>query len=215
MLKPMSTNRRWSSAAMDIMPFWVRFYDVPPHFFTNKNATGIANKIGTVVSIDRMWRNGFMTVDYIRVWVEIHLSRPLLMGLFLLMEEGVSLWCYFKRHHITDEFNRTMLMYGPWVRFGTQIKHCLKNPNKEDVECQFQALNLEQEVANNEVVAEELARAPIPIEMAEELEPLGQGLDFEPALVRIKIHVDYQRNNKELGRRWRSLHQKTWCWARG
>uniref|UniRef100_A0A803Q0M3 Reverse transcriptase domain-containing protein n=1 Tax=Cannabis sativa TaxID=3483 RepID=A0A803Q0M3_CANSA len=181
---------------MDSSPIRVRVYDIPPRFWTQKNATAIANKIGSVISIDRMWRNGFPTNEYIRLRVSISLLKPLFVVLFLPMEEGVSLWCYFKYEHlpfvcykcgivghdesicwrqrrmITDDFNNTVPMYGPWMRLGFRKKDCFSD----------YAL-YEQERFNREV-------SDIRVQEVVEQNLCAGVEDFEPALVGTEIHME-------------------------
>ncbi|KAF4388115.1 hypothetical protein F8388_014798 [Cannabis sativa] len=195
-VKAMSEDGRWKSADLNSTPIWVRVYEVPPRFWTQKNANAIAKKIGTVVSIDRLWRDGFPTNKYIRLQVSIPLNKPLFVGLFLPMEEGVSLWCYFKhenmpsvcykcgivgheelfcrrkRRLIADDFNRTVPMYGPWIRLGSRKKDCFS-----DYEL------YEQDRMNREVLEAQ--------NQAEARALLIPGEDnFEPALVGTEIHLE-------------------------
>ncbi|KAM6560556.1 hypothetical protein CsatA_029795 [Cannabis sativa] len=84
-VKPMPEDGRWGLVDMDSSPIWVRVYEVPPRFWTQKNATTIANKIGLVISIDRMWRNGFPSNEYIRLRGH---SGPQEKGLYVHEMEG-------------------------------------------------------------------------------------------------------------------------------
>ncbi|KAF4357542.1 hypothetical protein G4B88_026921 [Cannabis sativa] len=195
-VKAMPEDGRWKSADLNSTPIWVRVYEVPPRFWTQKNANAIAKKIGTVVSIDRLWRNGFPTNEYIRLQVSIPLNKPLFVGLFLPMEEGVSLWCYFKyenmpsvcykcgivgheelycrrkRRLIADDFNRTVPMYGPWIRLGSRKKDCFS---------EYEIY--EQDRMNREVLEAQ--------NQAEARALLIPGEDnFEPALAGTEIHLE-------------------------
>ncbi|KAF4346629.1 hypothetical protein G4B88_029892 [Cannabis sativa] len=65
-VKPMPDDGKWSSADLNSSPVWVRVYEMPPRYWTIKNANALAQKIGSVISIDRLWRNGFPTNEYVR-----------------------------------------------------------------------------------------------------------------------------------------------------
>ncbi|KAF4394862.1 hypothetical protein G4B88_002739 [Cannabis sativa] len=185
-----------------LKPFDVDVYDVPPRFFTKKNAIAIANRIGGVISIDQ----------YIWLRVMLNLKKPLRVGLHLPMEEGVSLWWYFKyenlpricfkcgivvhdeigckrrRRFISNEFNHTVSMYGPWVRFGSQLKHYFKRVMAEEAAREFDDNNLR-------IGEEEVAVAG-----REELPPQGSILEFEPGLVNTNIHQEFLREQSIMAK---------------
>uniref|UniRef100_A0A803NUT2 Reverse transcriptase domain-containing protein n=1 Tax=Cannabis sativa TaxID=3483 RepID=A0A803NUT2_CANSA len=87
-VKSMPEGGKWTSADLNSSPIWVRVYEVPPRYRTLKNTNALTQMIGTVISIDRMWRNGFPTNEYIRFQVNIQLNKPIMVGVFLPMEEG-------------------------------------------------------------------------------------------------------------------------------
>ncbi|KAF4361618.1 hypothetical protein F8388_007634 [Cannabis sativa] len=47
-VKPMPEDGIWSAADLNSSPVWVRAYEIPPRYWTIKNATALAQKIGTV-----------------------------------------------------------------------------------------------------------------------------------------------------------------------
>ncbi|KAM6584415.1 hypothetical protein CsatB_011417 [Cannabis sativa] len=195
-VKPMPDDGIWSSADLNSSPVWVRAYEIPPRYWTIKNANALAQKIGTVNSIDRLWRNGFPTNEYIRFQVTIQLNKPIMVGVFLPMEEGVCLWSYFKyenlpcvcykcgvvgheesrcrrnRRMIADDFNRTVPMYGPWIRLGSRKKDCFS----------------EYELYEQERLARELRDVRLQVEARDNLIP-GEG-NFEPALIGTDLHME-------------------------
>ncbi|KAF4396605.1 hypothetical protein G4B88_028919 [Cannabis sativa] len=166
---------------------------IPPRFWTRKNALAVAGRIGKNAIIERMWKNGFPAHEYIRMRVNVQLKVPLLVGLFLPMEEGVSLWCYFKyenlpivcykcgiighdqkmcrreRRMITNDFDVTVPMYGAWMRLGSRVMDCFSDY------APYERERMEREVADAQN-QEEVRRNALN----------QQG--FEPALLGIEIH---------------------------
>ncbi|KAF4384558.1 hypothetical protein F8388_003865 [Cannabis sativa] len=165
-VKPMPEDGKWSSADLNSSLIWVRVYEVPPRYWTRKYANALAQKVGSVISIDRMWRNGFPTNEYIRFQVNIQLNKPIMVGVFLPMEEGR------KRRMIADDCNRTAPMYGPWIRLGSRQKGCFSNYEL-----------YEQDRLNREIVDAQ--------NQAEARQNLIPGVDnFEPALIGTELHME-------------------------
>ncbi|KAF4360295.1 hypothetical protein F8388_020586 [Cannabis sativa] len=207
-VKPMPDDGKWSSADLNSSPVWVRAYEIPPRYWTIKNANALAQKIGSVISIDRLWKNGFPTNEYIRFQVTIQLNKPIMVRVFLPMEEGVCLWCYFKyenlpcvcykcgvvgheesrcrrkRRMIADDFNRTVPMYGPWIRLGSRKKDCFSDYElyeQERLERELRDVRLQAEARDNLIPGEE---------------------NFEPALIGTDLHmeavIEAARRQKEV-----------------
>ncbi|KAF4389469.1 hypothetical protein G4B88_006528 [Cannabis sativa] len=192
--KPLPEDGCWRAVDFSTSPLWVRVYEIPPRFWTMKNAKAIADRIGEDALIDRMWRNGFPSREYIRFRVTVQLKRPMLVGLFLPMEEGVCLWCYFKyenlplvcyncgvighdamrcqreRRMIADDFGKKVPMYGPWMRLGARFKDCFSGYAPYELNRMNQEM---EEVRAQEEFRNQLLRA-------------NNG--FEPALVGTEIH---------------------------
>uniref|UniRef100_A0A803NUS3 Reverse transcriptase domain-containing protein n=1 Tax=Cannabis sativa TaxID=3483 RepID=A0A803NUS3_CANSA len=139
-VKSMPEGGKWTSADLNLSPIWVRVYEVPPRYRTLKNANALTKKIGTVISIDRMWRNGFPTNEYIRFQVNIQLNKPIMLGVFLPMEEG------------NDPNVWTMDMIGISSKdyFLNYEQYEQERLNKEIADAQFQA-----EARQNLILGEE------------------------------------------------------------
>ncbi|KAF4358426.1 hypothetical protein F8388_018290 [Cannabis sativa] len=181
-VKPMLEDGKWSSTDLNSTPIWVRVHEMPPRYWTLKNANALAQKVGSVISIDRLWRNGFSTNEYVRFQVSIQLNKPIMVGVFLPMEEGVSLWCYFKyenmpcvcykcgvvghdevrcrnkRRMIADDFNKTVPMYDLWIRLGSHEKDYFSNYKmyeQERLNREWRNVHFQAEARQNLVPGEE------------------------------------------------------------
>ncbi|KAF4357903.1 hypothetical protein G4B88_027787 [Cannabis sativa] len=169
-VKPMPDDGKWSSADLNSSPVWVRVYEMPPRYWTIKNANALAQKIGSVISIDRLWRNGFPTNEYVRFQVNIQLNKPIMVGVFLPMEEGVCLWCYFKYENL------------PCVCYKCGVV------GHKESRCRRKRRMIADDFNRTERLERELRDVRFQAEARDNLIPGGE--NFEPALIGTDLHME-------------------------
>ncbi|MBA0854565.1 hypothetical protein Goshw_001784, partial [Gossypium schwendimanii] len=105
-LFPFAKGQEMDDYEFNIMPFWIRIYNIPFEQMDREVAIDVGKAIGEVVAIDWHDRNGRWT-EYIRIRVKIDVLRPLRRVVHLVGNEGTE------THLETNNLN---FQYGSWLR---------------------------------------------------------------------------------------------------
>ncbi|KAL8529621.1 hypothetical protein ACS0TY_006884 [Phlomoides rotata] len=92
-IKPLSRREQPSAISLSLASFWIRVYDLPLVCQTTESVTSIAGRLGTLVSFESHDPNE--PVEFIRVKVEIDITKPLRKGLNVRFD-GVVMWIPIK-----------------------------------------------------------------------------------------------------------------------
>ncbi|KAL0009863.1 hypothetical protein SO802_004971 [Lithocarpus litseifolius] len=150
---PKDLELKWS-------PFWVQIHNLPLKSRTRETGTVIGASLGEVLDVDVM-QSGVQWSKYLRVRVKIDVTRKLIRGKRIAIEEGTTRWVNFKYerlpnfcyscsmldHDLKDCLERKVegfilanedLQYGAWMRGEVPVRRVggeSSNPrNKERVE---------------------------------------------------------------------------------
>lgn len=76
------------------MKFWVQMHGLPVSMFTLETAIELGEKIGAVLSTNHS--NEMIKGDFIRVHVEINVSKPLCSGRRVALNDKDKVWVSLK-----------------------------------------------------------------------------------------------------------------------
>ncbi|KAL8456616.1 hypothetical protein ACS0TY_034736 [Phlomoides rotata] len=92
-IKPLYGKEQPSSIQFTTTAFWIRVYDLPLLCQTTDSLVSIASKIGTLVAYEK--HDPIEPVEFVRVKVEVDITRPLRNGLSVRLT-GEVLWIPIK-----------------------------------------------------------------------------------------------------------------------
>ncbi|KAF7838845.1 Pyruvate carboxyltransferase [Senna tora] len=72
-------------------PLWVEFWGFPLEYYSSYVAEHVGELVGEVVQVD-FSDQGFRNLRYLKVRVNIDPSKPLLMGFYVLLDNGRAIW---------------------------------------------------------------------------------------------------------------------------
>ncbi|MBA0585918.1 uncharacterized protein LOC105795840 [Gossypium raimondii] len=136
-LFPFVKGQEMDDYEFNIMPFWIRIYNIPFEQMDREVAIDVGKAIGEVVAIDCHDKNGRWT-EYIRIRVKIDVLRPLRRVVHLVGSEGTETVCTIKYERLPAfcyicgligdttqkcnrkeehlETNNLNFQYGSWLR---------------------------------------------------------------------------------------------------
>jgi hypothetical protein len=79
--------------------FWIRIYNLPILSMVREVGEDIGNHIGRLIEVD-VPDNGFAWGQYLRICVELDITKPLLRGKILEDDNGKPYWVDFRYEHL-------------------------------------------------------------------------------------------------------------------
>ncbi|KAL8529777.1 hypothetical protein ACS0TY_007001 [Phlomoides rotata] len=92
-IKPLSGREQPSTISVTLASFWIRVYDLPLLCQNKETITSIAGRLGTLVAFENY--DPIVPVEYVRIKVEIDITKPLRKGLNVRFD-GDVLWIPIK-----------------------------------------------------------------------------------------------------------------------
>lgn len=81
--------------------FWVQIYGLPLQFMNKKSAFKIGGLFQKVVRCEDTSKKNIRGLKFMRIQVEVNISKPLPTGFFQKVEKGKS-WIQFCYEHLSD-----------------------------------------------------------------------------------------------------------------
>ena len=88
-----------SDLCFDLVTFWVQVYEIPIWFMNKEVAEGICWGISEVCSSENSKMEG---CDFMRVRVNIDVSKPLSRGSKISLDDGKDMWVSFKYERLSN-----------------------------------------------------------------------------------------------------------------
>ncbi|KAF7815570.1 reverse transcriptase [Senna tora] len=84
--------------SLEAVPAWVEFWGFPLEYYSASVADLVGSMVGKVLEVD-FSDQGFRNLRYLCVRVELDRNTPLLMGFYVLLDNGRTLWiqCKYER----------------------------------------------------------------------------------------------------------------------
>lgn len=80
----------------DWVPFWVQIHGLPFGSLTTTNASKILHQIGEVMEIEDPMVEGCLLRSFIRGWVKVNVTKPLLTGCWIPRKDLPNAWVAFR-----------------------------------------------------------------------------------------------------------------------
>ncbi|KAJ1382435.1 Zinc knuckle CX2CX4HX4C [Sesbania bispinosa] len=86
----------------DFVKFWIQLHGLPLEFMNVKNACKIAQKIGSVISVEDPFVEGQLLRPFFKVKVEVNIKKPLLTGFSIPRKDLPRTWVFIKYERLQD-----------------------------------------------------------------------------------------------------------------
>lgn len=101
LLREWKTDIALKEMCFETTTFWVQIKALPLQFMTKKNAEMIGNLFSKLLRYESFTRTNIIGTKYLRMQVEIEVSKPLSVGFFHNMGKGER-WISFQYERLSD-----------------------------------------------------------------------------------------------------------------
>ncbi|XP_030942068.1 uncharacterized protein LOC115967129 [Quercus lobata] len=160
-----------SSVSFQYSPFWIRVFNIPIKSMNTTVGNRIAKEIGVPLVIDAP-KSGLAWGPFLRILVDVDITKPLIRGKMIHIEEMEDVWVYFKYERLPTfcyrcgilghqdcdcqginkgyfHTNDDVLEFGPWLQaVAPKTKYKKGNSNTHgysDVETEDTFLSNEED----------------------------------------------------------------------
>jgi hypothetical protein len=102
-------------------PFWIQVHGLPLINMTTKTAISIGKALGDLIKVEESSSDKLTFRSFLRILVEIEVSKPLKPGFFFQRDGGESIWIFLK-------YERLDIYCASCGRIGHNHDHCLAPP---------------------------------------------------------------------------------------
>ena len=118
LLKQFKGDLSSSNVSFQYSPFWIRVFNIPIKSMNSFVGTRIANEIGVLVLVDAP-KSGLAWGPFLRIWVDIDITKPLMKGKMIQIEGAEKCWVFFKYERLPTFCYRCGIL-------GHQDRECCK-----------------------------------------------------------------------------------------
>ncbi|GKA58168.1 reverse transcriptase [Tanacetum coccineum] len=105
-LKPRDSDKTLQEMEFNKGEFWIQAHDLPIRLLTSEYATSTAKLLGKLVDLDCLGEGPQTARDFLRFRVELDLTKPLTLRLFISRPDGSESWVMLKYERLSDFFYR-------------------------------------------------------------------------------------------------------------
>ena len=118
LLKQFKGDLRPGDVSFQYSPFWIRVFNIPIKSMNSCVGTRIANEIGVPILVDAP-KNGLAWGLFLRIRVDIDITKPLMRGKMIQIEGAEKVWVFFKYERLPTFCYRCGIL-------GHQDRECCK-----------------------------------------------------------------------------------------